>query len=190
MGLPVAVALTGGKVSDLKGYYPVMEADGPAPKVLLVDKGYDADFIRLVMERRGGFAMIPTKRNLLVQIPVDAAIYALRNMVERCFNGRMPGVSLSDTTKPPTAILASSIVSIQLWMRHFVNTPWPFAILPLGQSTRLSQFCATAKYIWCETLRVARILEGSVLGLDVHADCDSTAAFRIQRCLNRASWSN
>lgn len=38
------------------------------------------------MERRGGTAMIPTKRNRLVQLPVDAAIYALRNMVERCFD--------------------------------------------------------------------------------------------------------
>ena len=39
----------------------VMDADGPAPKVLLADKGYDADFIRADMERRGGTAMIPTK---------------------------------------------------------------------------------------------------------------------------------
>lgn len=30
--------------------------------------------------------MIPTKRNRLIQLPVDAAIYALRNIVERCFN--------------------------------------------------------------------------------------------------------
>src|SRR3546814_7252865 len=71
--------------SDL-GYRPVMDADGPAPKVLLADKGYDADFIRQDMEKRGGVAMIPTKRNRLVQLPVDADIYALRNMVERCFN--------------------------------------------------------------------------------------------------------
>ena len=31
-----------------------MDADGPAPKVLLADKGYDADFIREDMEKRGG----------------------------------------------------------------------------------------------------------------------------------------
>lgn len=30
--------------------------------------------------------MIPTQRNRLAQLPVHAAIYALRNMVERCFN--------------------------------------------------------------------------------------------------------
>ena len=61
MGLPIAFALTGGEVSDFKGYLPIMDVDGPAPKVLLADKGYDADFIREDMERRGGTAMIPTK---------------------------------------------------------------------------------------------------------------------------------
>jgi transposase len=83
LGLPIAFALTSGEVSDYKGYLPLMDADGPAPKVLLADKGYDADFIRADMERRGGIAMIPTKRNRRIQLPVDAAIYALRNMVER-----------------------------------------------------------------------------------------------------------
>jgi hypothetical protein len=46
MGLPIAIALSGGELSDFKGYLPVMNAEGPAPKVLLADKGYDADFIR------------------------------------------------------------------------------------------------------------------------------------------------
>jgi len=50
MGLPIAVALTGGEVSDFKGYMPAMDADGPAPGVLLADKGYDADFIRQDMK--------------------------------------------------------------------------------------------------------------------------------------------
>ena len=86
MGLPIAFVLTGGEVSDFKGYLPVMNADGPAPKVQFGDKGYDADFSRQDMERRGGLAMIPTKWNRLVQLAIDAAIYALRNMVERCYN--------------------------------------------------------------------------------------------------------
>ena len=66
MGLPIAFALTSGEVSDFKGYLPVMNADSPAPKVLLGDKGYDADFIPQDMAARGGVAMIPTKRNRLV----------------------------------------------------------------------------------------------------------------------------
>ena len=54
LGLPIAFALTGGEVSDYKGYLPVMNADGPTPKVLLADKGYDADFICEDMKKRGG----------------------------------------------------------------------------------------------------------------------------------------
>lgn len=123
VGLPIAVALTGGEASDFKGYMPVMDADGPAPKVLLADKGYDADFIREDMERRGGTAMIPTKRNRLIQLPVDAAIYALRNMVERCFN-KLKNARRLATRYDKTAdsyLGFIHIVSIRLWTRQFVN---------------------------------------------------------------------
>jgi transposase len=117
------VALTGGEASDFKGYMPVMDADGPAPKVLLADKGYDADFIREDMERRGGTAMIPTKRNRLIQLPVDAAIYALRNRVERCFN-KLKNARRLATRYDKTAdsyLGFIHIVSIRLWTRQFVN---------------------------------------------------------------------
>jgi len=124
MGLPIAFAITGGEVSDFKGYLPIMNADGPAPKVLLADKGYDADFIREDMERRGGMAMIPTKRNRKIQIPVDPAIYALRNMVERAFN-KLKNARRLATRYDKTAdsyLGFVHIVAIRLWMRHFVNT--------------------------------------------------------------------
>src|SRR5882757_8323088 len=42
LGLPVAIVLTGGETSDVKGYAPLMAEPGPAPKVLMGDKGYDA----------------------------------------------------------------------------------------------------------------------------------------------------
>ena len=124
MGLPIAITLTAGEVSDYKGYLPIMEAEGPAPKVLLADKGYDADFIRDDMQRRGGFAMIPTKRNRLVQLPVDDAIYALRNIIERCFN-KLKNARRLATRYDKTARSYSGfihIVSIRLWMKEFVNT--------------------------------------------------------------------
>jgi transposase len=123
MGLPIAFALTGGEVSDFKGYMSIMDADGPAPKVLLADKGYDADFIRQDMEGRGGVAMIPTKRNRLVQLPVDADIYALRNMIERCFN-KLKNARRLATRYDKTAdsyLGFVHIISIRLWVRHFVN---------------------------------------------------------------------
>lgn len=55
--------------------------------------------------------MISTKRNRLIQLPVDGAIYALRNIIERCFNklknARHPQ---DDMMKLHSAIQASSIL--------------------------------------------------------------------------------
>lgn len=58
-------------------------AHGLAPKGLLADKGYDADFIRQDMEKRGGTAMIPhqaeptgsTARPHSLNPPVDTPIW-------------------------------------------------------------------------------------------------------------------
>ena len=98
-----------------------MEQEGPPAKVLLADKGYDADFIRQDMEQKGGFAMIPTKRNRKEQIPVDPAIYAMRNVIERCFN-KLKNARRLATRYDKTALSYAafvSICSIRLWFRHF-----------------------------------------------------------------------
>lgn len=67
--------------------------------------------------------MIPTKRNRLIQFPVDTAIYALRNMVERCFNelknARRLATSYDKTTDSYLDFI--HIVSIRVWTREFVN---------------------------------------------------------------------
>ena len=121
LGLPIGFALTGGEVSDFKGYGPLMEQEGPPAKVLLADKGYDADFIRQDIEQRGGIAMIPTKRNRKEQIPVDPAIYAMRNIIERCFN-KLKNARRLATRYDKTALSYAafvSICSIRLCFRHF-----------------------------------------------------------------------
>ena len=80
------MVLTGGQVSDVKGYAPAMAEPGPEPKVLMGDKGYDADAILADLQDRGIAAVIPPKRNRKVQPIIDGHLYALRNLVERCFS--------------------------------------------------------------------------------------------------------
>jgi hypothetical protein len=75
LGLPVAITLSAGQVSDVKGYAPVMDQPGPQPRVLLADKGYHADFILADLEARGVAAVIPAKRNRKVQPLIDGHIY-------------------------------------------------------------------------------------------------------------------
>jgi hypothetical protein len=65
---------------------PLMDGEGPPAKVLLADKGCDADFIRRDMVECGGCAMIPTRRKRTGQVPVDPDTSALRNIIECCFN--------------------------------------------------------------------------------------------------------
>jgi transposase len=86
---------------------------------------YDADFIREDMIKRGGIAMIPTRKNRLIQVPVDGHIYALRNQVERCFNklknaGRL-ATRYDKTSDSDRGFV--TLASIRLWMKHIVNTP-------------------------------------------------------------------
>ena len=100
-----------------------MNEDAPEPRVLLADRGYDADAIREDIEDRGGTPVIPTKRNRLVQIEIDGAVYALRNRIERCFN-RLKNARRFATRYDKLAETFAGfvhLVSIRLWLRHFVN---------------------------------------------------------------------
>lgn len=123
MGLPVAVVLTGGQVSDVKGFAPVMAQPGPAPKVILGDKGYDTDVILADLEAKDIAAVIPPKRNRKIQPVIDGHIYALRNLVERCFSKLKHSRRLATRyDKTADSFLGFVlIVCIRLWIRHFVD---------------------------------------------------------------------
>lgn len=86
MGLPVRLEISGGEVSDYKGYDLLYDGDGPTAKVLIADRGYDGNHIREDCQANGGATVIPGRRNRKDPIEVDSFIYALRNQVERCFN--------------------------------------------------------------------------------------------------------
>jgi transposase len=117
------VVLTGGEASDVKGYAPIMAEPGPEPKVLLGDKGYDADAILADLDARGIAAIIPPKRNRTVQRDIDGHRYALRNLVERCFSKLKHSRRLATRyDKTADSYLGFILVaSIRLWVRHFVN---------------------------------------------------------------------
>ena len=117
------MVLTGGEVSDVKGYAPVMAEPGPEPKVLLGDKGYDTDAILDDLEARGAAAIIPAKRNRTIQRHIDGHLYALRNRVERCFSKLEHSRRLATRyDKTADSYLGFVLVaSIRLWVRHFVN---------------------------------------------------------------------
>ncbi len=123
--MPIAAELTGGETADCSAYQTVINADGPTPKVLLADKGYDTDAIRSHTEQHNITTVIPMKRNRKHVVEIDRAIYALRNLIERCFNKLKNSRRLA-TRYDKTSISYLGFVhiaSIRLWLRHFDNRP-------------------------------------------------------------------
>ena len=60
----------------------------PKAKDLLGDKGYDADWFRKALAKRGIRVCIPSKSNRKIQIEHDRALYRQRHKIENMF-GRL-----------------------------------------------------------------------------------------------------
>lgn len=99
-----------------------MEA-GVGPQVVLADRGYDSDHIRETLEEKSAAAVIPTRRNRKLQIPVDGYIYALRNRIERCFNKLKNSRRLATRYDKTAASYLGfvHIAAIRIWTNAFVN---------------------------------------------------------------------
>jgi transposase len=101
-----------------------MDEPGPEPKVLIADKGYDSDAIREDLIERGAEPVIPPRRNRKVQAPIDAFVYALRNLIERCFSKLKQSRRLATRYDKTAASYIGFVLiaSARIWIRYFVNT--------------------------------------------------------------------
>ena len=76
--------LSEGQMSDYKGAAPMIPAF-PAAKVILGDKGYDADWFCNALADKGIATCIPSKANRKVPIPHDTALYRQRHKIGNMF---------------------------------------------------------------------------------------------------------
>ena len=86
-GRPLLLLLTEGQASDYKGAALMLESL-PRAKVLIGDRGYDANWFRNALAERGTTACIPSKANRKYLIPHDPALYRQRHRIENMF-GRL-----------------------------------------------------------------------------------------------------
>ncbi len=84
LGNPVRWLVTGGEVADITQAKPLLE--GIKTDAVLADKGYDTNDLIDSIQASGAMAVIPPKRNRLVQRSYDRHLYKDRNLVERFFN--------------------------------------------------------------------------------------------------------
>ncbi len=60
--------------------------EGFKAEAVLADRAHDNNDLRQTIASMNAQAVIPSTRSCKVPIPHDAAIYKLRNRIERCFN--------------------------------------------------------------------------------------------------------
>ena len=118
-GLPIKAEISGGEVSDYKGFDMLMEENSRTPDVFIADKGYDSDTIRESIEQGDGVPVIPGRSNRKKQPPLDDFIYALRNLIERCFNKLKNARRLATRYDKTAASFLGfiEIVSVRLWFK-------------------------------------------------------------------------
>ena len=76
--------LSAGQTSDYTGAAALLSSM-PKAKVLLADRGYDADWFRDALADRGIEACIPSKSNRKICIPHDKLRYRNRHKIENMF---------------------------------------------------------------------------------------------------------
>ena len=85
MGNPLRVVLGPGQQADCRRGAELLSAAEGAGNVL-ADKGYDTDVVLANVAAIGAQAVIPSKKNRLVQRVIDRNLYRDRNKIERFFS--------------------------------------------------------------------------------------------------------
>lgn len=83
LGNPLKLLLTGGEASEYGQANALI--DGYQAGFVLADKGYDSDSFIMAIRTSGASAVIPPRRNRLIQRDYDKYLYKERNLVERLF---------------------------------------------------------------------------------------------------------
>ena len=86
-GRPLVLLLSEGQMSDYKGTALMIDAL-PRAKVMLGDRGYDANWFCVTLVQRGITPCIPPRANRKAQIDYDKTLYRQRYKIENMF-GRL-----------------------------------------------------------------------------------------------------
>jgi transposase len=117
-GLPIALKLTAGQAHDGRSAID-MYATLTAGDVLLADRAYDADALRIEMAARGVWANIPPMPNRKRRPVFSAFLYRYRNLVERFFNKlkHFRAIATRYDKRDDNFLASIQLASIRIWLR-------------------------------------------------------------------------
>jgi transposase len=81
----VKIVITPGQTHDIKAAAELL-TDIRNGQMVLADRAYDADWLRALVAKDGGWANIPPKRNRRDPVCFSPWLYRQRNLIERFFN--------------------------------------------------------------------------------------------------------
>ena len=117
-GRPLRLGITAGQTHDNRLCSALLT--GLAPRTMvLADRGYDAGWIRALVNEQGAWANIPPKRNRRDPICFSPHLYRARNLIERFFN-RIKHCRRIATRYDKLAanyLAFVQLASIRLWLR-------------------------------------------------------------------------
>ena len=122
-GLPLQIELSPGQMHDAP-MAEILLQDLPKGTDLLADRGYDADWIRELIEDQDCTPVIPPKSNRIDEILFSKRKYKKRNLVERCI-GKLKQfryIASRYDRKASACITFAKLAAVRLWLRIYVST--------------------------------------------------------------------
>jgi transposase len=119
-GRPIQFKLTEGQAHDGRSAADMFETI-EAGNILLADRAYDSDALRMVMEERGAWANIRAMPNRVKTFPFSPWVYRQRNAVERFFNKlkHFRAVATRYDKRDDNFLASVQLASIRIWLRTY-----------------------------------------------------------------------
>ncbi len=121
--MPLQIELSAGQMHDAP-MAEVLLQDLPEGTSLLADRGYDADWIRDMIEYQDCTPVIPPKSNRVTEIAFSRRKYRKRDLVERCINKlkQFRHIATRYDRKASAYLAFAKLAAVRLWLRFYEST--------------------------------------------------------------------
>ena len=118
-GLPITLKLTAGQAHDGRSASDMLDTLRHGD-ILLADRAYDSDALRIEMTARGAWANIKPMPGRKQKPAFSAFLYRYRNLVERFFNKlkNFRAVATRYDKRDDNFLASVQLASIRIWLRH------------------------------------------------------------------------